>query len=277
MKQCLSVMRWQFGTWLGSARTITAFLVCAAASLLDSVNLMQFARASGDPLNIFEPFIYNSSTLHIATLMFLGLMLLFADAPFTEQSAMYSLVRCSRVQWVVGKLMYILLSCAVYYIFSLAVTVLFFSPNAFAGNVWSAPFYELVMRDAAASSYHITVDPKLFMPVVTPYLSAFYALVLNLGYGFFCGLLLFLINLSGSRVLGFAVLSAQHIISYLIRFKYLPFFISVFSNHGFSEDAGLPSVGFSCAYFCLLAAIIVACILRAVRHVDLKITVGTRI
>ena len=102
-------------------------------------------------------------------------------------------------------------------------------------------------------------------------------MVLNLGYGFFCGLLLFLINLSGSRVLGFAVLSAQHIISYLIRFKYLPFFVSVFSNHGFSEDAGLPSVGFSCAYFCLLAAIIVACILRAVRHVDLKITVGTRI
>ena len=30
MKQCLSVMRWQFGTWLGSARTVTAFLVCAA-------------------------------------------------------------------------------------------------------------------------------------------------------------------------------------------------------------------------------------------------------
>ena len=207
MKQCLSVMRWQFGTWLGSARTITAFLVCAAASLLDSVNLMKFARASGDPLNIFEPFIYNSSTLHIATLMFLGLMLLFADAPFTEQSAMYSLVRCSRVQWVVGKLMYILLSCAVYYIFSLAVTMIFFSPNAFAGNVWSAPFYELVMRDAAASSYHITVDPKLFMPAVTPYLAAFYALALNLGYGFFCGSLLFLINLSGSRVLGFAVLS----------------------------------------------------------------------
>ena len=139
--------------------------------------------------------------------MFLGLMLLFADAPFTEQSAMYSLVRCSRVQWVVGKLMYILLSCAVYYIFSLAVTVIFFSPNAFAGNVWSAPFYELVMRDAAASSYHITVDPKLFMPAVTPYLAAFYALALNLGYGFFCGSLLFLINLSGSRVLGFAVLS----------------------------------------------------------------------
>ena len=156
MKQCLSVMRWQFGTWLGSARTVTAFLVCAAASLLDSVNLMQFARASGDPLNIFEPFIYNSSTLHIATLMFLGLMLLFADAPFTEQSAMYSLVRCSRVQWVVGKLMYILLSCAVYYIFSLAVTVIFFSSNAFAGNVWSAPFYELVMRDAAASSYPVS-------------------------------------------------------------------------------------------------------------------------
>ena len=40
-----------------------------------------------------------------------------------------------------------------------------------------------------------------------PYLAAFYALALNLGYGFFCGSLLFLINLSGSRVLGFAVLS----------------------------------------------------------------------
>ena len=96
MKQCLSVMRWQFGTWLGSARTVTAFLVCAAASLLDSVNLMQFARASGDPLNIFEPFIYNSSTLHIATLMFLGLMLLFADAPLPSRA------RCIRLCAVRG-------------------------------------------------------------------------------------------------------------------------------------------------------------------------------
>ena len=42
---------------------------------------------------------------------------------------------------------------------------------------------------------------------IEPYLAAAYALVLNLGYGFFCGSLLFLINLSGSRVLGFAVLS----------------------------------------------------------------------
>ena len=58
-----------------------------------------------------------------------------------------------------------------------------------------------------SGTYHITVDPKLFMSAVTPYLAAFYALVLNLGYGFFCGLLLFLINLSGSRVLSFAVLS----------------------------------------------------------------------
>ena len=58
------------------------------------------------------------------------------------------------------------------------------------------------------------------MSAVTPYLAAFYALALNLGYGFFCGSLLFLINLSGSRVLGFAVLSAQHIISYLIRLYY---------------------------------------------------------
>ena len=59
-----------------------------------------------------------------------------------------------------------------------------------------------------SGTYYITVDPKLFMPAVTPYLAAFYALVLNLGYGFFCGSLLFLINLSDSRVLGFAVLSA---------------------------------------------------------------------
>ena len=277
MKQCLSVMRWQFGTWLGSARMVVAFLVCAAASLLDSVKLMQFARASGDPLEIFEPFIYNSSTLHIATLMFLGLMLLLADAPFTEQSAMYSLVRCSRVQWVIGKLMYILLSCAVYYIFSLAVTATVAAPNAFAGNVWSSPFYELVMHDAAASSYYITVTPNLFMPAVSPYLAALCAFALNLGYGFFCGSLLFLINLSGSRVLGFAVLSAQHIISYLIQFRYLPFFGSIFSNHGFGDGTNLPSVGFSCAYFCLLSAVIVACILRAIRYVDLKITVGTRI
>lgn len=36
-----------------------------------------------------------------------------------------------------------------------------------------------------SGTYHITVDPKLFMPAVTPYLAAFYALALNLGYGFF--------------------------------------------------------------------------------------------
>lgn len=109
-----------------------------------------------------------------------------------------------------------------------------------------------------------------------PYLAAAYALVLNLGYGFSAALFCFDKSERQPRAgLRRALGSAYHFISDTVQVP--PVFISVFSNHGFSEDAGLPSVGFSCAYFCLLAAIIVACILRAVRHVDLKITVGTRI
>lgn len=53
-----------------------------------------------------------------------------------------------------------------------------------------------------------------------PYLAAAYALVLNLGYGFFCGSLLFLINLSGSRFAGSSICKKNKMIDMIIALQY---------------------------------------------------------
>lgn len=276
MRASLSVMRWQLGTWRGNVRIVLAFAVCAVASLFRMSALKDFAAVGGDPLQMFEPFIYNSTDYFVNTLMFLGLLLLLADAPFTEQSATYSLVRSSRLQWVMGKLMYIFLSCVIYYAFSLAVTVLAVSLDSFSGNAWSAPFYD-ILNSGNVNAFYLYVEGGSFVKEMSPCFAAFCAFVLELGYGFFCGSLLFLLNLSGSKVLGFAVLSSQHILGYLQGWRYFPFVISIFDRHSFEVGDIYPTITFSVAYFCLLSAVTAVCILVAIRRVDLKITVGTRI
>lgn len=276
MRASLSVMRWQLGTWRGNVRIVLAFSVCAVASLFRMTALKESAAVGGDPLQMLEPFIYNSTDRFVNTLMFLGLLLLLADAPFTEQSATYSLVRSSRLQWLTGKLMYIFLSCGIYYAFSLAVTVLMVSLDSFSGNAWSAPFYD-VLNSGNVNAFYLYVEGGSFVKEMSPYSAAFYAFLLELGYGFFCGSLLFLLNLSGSRVLGFTVLSSQHIFGYLFNWRYFPFVISIFDRHSFEVGDIYPTLTFSVAYFCLLSAVTAVCIFAAMRRVDLRITVGTRI
>ena len=103
IRNALAICQWQLRSWMGNPRIIVALLVAVIAVLLEPVRFLDFANKLDEPIQVLEPFIYDASTNFIVTLLFLGSLLLFADAPFTEQSAMYSITRSGRNPWILGK------------------------------------------------------------------------------------------------------------------------------------------------------------------------------
>ena len=70
-------------------------------------------------------------------LMSLLLVLLFADMPFLAPITPYYLSRCTRFAWLMGQLLYIFLSTALFMLFVLVSTCILTMTQSFAGNQWS--------------------------------------------------------------------------------------------------------------------------------------------
>lgn len=282
-RQVLSICTWQLRTWRRNPRVIIAFLIGIIAAFINTIKLSQFAADLGEPLHILEPFILNASNIYITTLSFLGLLLLLADAPFTEQSATYSITRAGRSAWTLGKILYIALACLLYTLVPAILTMLYILPNAFVGAVWSSPFYELSVNGAAVITYQIGYENPTVLQAFSPYGAALHSMALTVLYGLFTGLLLFLINLSGNRVVGFAVAASLHCFGYMfmsMRFnRIFPYLHSLLAAHNMTGLFGknqVPGILESYLIFLFVGVILAVCILYRMEYVDFKITIGTK-
>ena len=277
MYKIWAICRHQFRTWWGNPRVIVACVVCIGAALFHAVDIGRYAASLGEGVQLLEPYIYSRSDHAMATLSFMGVILLLADAPFTEQSATYALTRVGRCSWVSGKLLYMLLACVAYEAIALAVSSAWIAAQGFAGNVWSFPFYQISFYGTSELLFENRAVLQNFSPLGAAALS----LLLTVLYHFTVGLLLFRLNLTGSRVIGFAVVGAWHCLGYLWGNlsidRLFGFTHSLLSTHAFGSFWGAaraPGVGESCVVLAVLILLLTADIFHAMRRVDLKITVG---
>ncbi len=277
MYKIWAICRHQFRAWWGNPRVIAACVVCIGAALFHTVDMAHYAASLDEGVQFLEPYIYSRSERAMATLSFMGLILLLADAPFTEQSATYALTRVGRRSWVGGKLLYILLACVAYEAIALAVSGLWVASQGFAGNVWSFPFYQISFYGTPK----LLFENSAVLQTFSPFGAAALSLLLTVLYHFTVGLLLFRLNLTGSRVIGFAVVGAWHCLGYLWGSvsinRLFGFTHSLLSTHAFDSFWGAeraPGVGESCVVLAVLILLLTADIFYAMRRVDLKITVG---
>jgi len=268
---------WGFRSWRGNPRIIAAIAVCILAALFHTVEMGRFAAQTGEDLQVLEPYIFNTSDHAMATLSFLGVILLLADAPFTEQSATYALIRIGRRAWVGGKLLYMLLACVIYALVGMAAAGLWAAPRAFAGNIWSFPFYQISFYGTPTMAFENTAILKSLSPVG----AALLAMLLTVLYHFTAGLFLFLLNLTGSRVVGFAFVGAWHCLGYLwaplkvgVLFGFPHSLLKTHSFSAFWREGNMLGIGESVLMFLLMILTLMICIFHSVRRTDLKITVG---
>lgn len=282
------ICKHQFRQAFLSPRIYLAILLGCSIQIISAFPLLEYSSAMGKPLGILEAFIYFNCDIYTAACVFLGIVLLVADIPFSTQNETYTLLRVSRRKWVGGKILYLLGICTIYYIIIFLAGILFISGNALISNSWSQPLTAI----AKNQSPELATQFQLFFPygnvmALSPVIAAALCLALSICYGFIMSLFIFWLNLKISRALSYLAASMVHVVGYLLTALFLSGFyrkFSLFGNsllmyHNIRNYPGgeiyltLPQ---SFLTYGVVTAALILFISKAIRAFDFRITVGTR-
>ncbi len=140
MGELLQIFRFagqNFIKWRRNPRIFITFLLAFVLGLMLSDEILFYAQKYEVSIQVLEPFIWTYGDQTSVMLSSLLLLLLFADMPFVDQETPYQLIRTRRSTWLAGQVVYVITATILYQLFLLTVQMIFASPMAFVGNVWS--------------------------------------------------------------------------------------------------------------------------------------------
>lgn len=262
---------------------ISLFMGCAI-QIVGIMPLFEYARGIGRPLSLLEGFVYFSCDRYTISAVFLCIVFLISDIPFSSENETYTLLRVSRRKWLAGKLLYLLSACLLYYLAVFLAGEAFLSGNAFAGNFWSEPLYYLAQGMDIGSYSAFFPYPHLLL--LSPLQAVLIGMTLHVLYGFAMSLFLFFCNLKLPRNLGYAAVILLHAVfymmlsafqsSYYARYSLLGNSLLMYHNvHGVYQEI-LPSFTQSFFVFGIVIGTLILFIFRGIRKYDFRITVGAK-
>ncbi len=134
------------------------------------------------------------------------IVLLFSDAPFTEEDEIYKLSRSGRPLWLISKMLYILATSIIFFITMFIITLIFLFPNFSFANVWGDVlnvFKEpIVMLDLGLTPMPIN---SIIIDSYSPIQALLYSGMFFIFASFTTGTIMFVVNLYTNRVIGSSV------------------------------------------------------------------------
>lgn len=92
---------------LCSPRIYIAVFAGIVIQIVSLISFLDFSKTIGKPLCVFESITYSNCDLYAPVALFLAVLVLVSDIPFTSQSETYTLLRISRKKWIAGKVLYL--------------------------------------------------------------------------------------------------------------------------------------------------------------------------
>lgn len=208
------------------------------------------------------PFITGNYSV-LALLMF-GVVLLFCDAPFLDNSQPYVIVRSGKKAWLVGQFLYIFFASLIYYLYIMLLTFLYLLPVMRYQTGWGKILTTLGSTDAG-KQFNTIVFQIDILQNYTPLQAMGLSLLMAVLVGTFLGLLIFTINMKLSRILGAIIASAPPLLVNTIFFYeflliyYSPVAWASLAKLDTTGTGLLPTVGY--AVFWLIVLILILCVL----------------
>ncbi|MCI9577127.1 MAG: hypothetical protein HFJ84_10960 [Clostridiales bacterium] len=175
----------------------------------------------------YFPFL--TSDQWVIPILFSGLILLFCDAPFIDQSQPYNIIRSGRKKWIAGQLLYIFFASIIYFLFILIISTLLLLPVTRWQTDWGRVLNTLATT-TAQSEFHIpiTFHQKIIL-LYNPIQALGISFLMNILVGTFIGLLIFVINLRFNRILGCIIAAIPTLLTNTIFFNefFLVYYIPV--------------------------------------------------
>ena len=278
------ICRHQLRMALASPRFYVALFMGCAIHIVGIMPLLEYAKGIGKPLSLLEGFVYFSCERYTVAAVFLCIVFLVSDIPFSSENETYTLLRVSRRKWLAGKVLYLLCVCSLYYLAVLLAGMAFLSGNAFVGDFWSEPVYYLA-QGLDLGEYN-AYFPYPHVLRLRPLQAVLAAVLLHVAYGFTMSLFLFFCNLKLPRTLGYAVTMLLHAVFYMMLSVFQSSYYARYSLLGNSllmyhsiygeYKELLPSLGQSFLVFGIAAAALLIFIFQAIQKYDFRISVGTK-
>lgn len=224
------------------------------------------------PIWIF-PFIY--SQFHMKLIYTLLLVLLFCNAPFIDSNQTFMYMRSGRIKWLLGQMLYVIVSSGIYYLFLMVVG---FLSAAFAGGElnleWGKTLSVVANSDAAGrfGSPFIEISNAVII-YFSPLNATWFTFLLSWLCGSMIGLIIFLCNiLTKTKFLGITISSALVILSalienslnYMTSSMYLPFSPISWTTLNRVDVGGLtqnPSFSYCISFYLIVIALLITGIL----------------
>lgn len=152
------------------------------------------------------PFIY--SQFYTKLLFTIPVILLFCNAPFTDDNQIYVFIRSGRKKWITGQLLYILIASILYYLFIIIVSILSIASFASFKGDWGNVLYTIAGTNIA---YEINCYYTEVSSIILDYFTPCQAILFT-----------FLVSWSNAVLIGVIIFACN----YLTKIKYLGISIS---------------------------------------------------
>lgn len=211
------------------------------------------------------PFLY--SQFHTKLIYTLPVILLFCNAPFSDNNQVFVYTRVGRKKWLCGQMLYIVLAAAVYYFFLLIASLV---STVFIGEMsmeWGKTLQTLAVSNVALKVGCPFVDiSSLIVDFFTPLQAIGFTFLVSWLCAIFLGLLIFFCNtVFKTKFIGTTISSALVVLSVLVENGGYPFIIPyspVSWNTLDNIDVGglttNPSFGYCIGVYLTLIAILIA-------------------
>lgn len=281
------VCKHQLLSSLGSPRFYIALFVGIVVHSLNILPFLELSKAIGEPIGITEGFLLFNNDIFSLAAASLGIIILISDIPFSSQNETYTLLRLSRLEWVSGKILYLLCACSIYYLITFLSGVVLQLGNLSFNSEWSVPMQMLANDTSGSLSSQFGISfPGYVLYTYSPFQAFSISLVCSIAYAFILSLITFWFNLKCKASLAYFLSAMFHVVNYFMTkifptsafWKYSLFANSSLRYHRFeiyTNSHKLLTVSQSCLVFFVFEMVLFVLIYRAVRKYDFKITVGT--
>lgn len=141
------------------------------------------------------PFLYTQ--YHQKLIFTIPLLLMYNNAPFIDQNALYMIARCKKSSWHMGQFLYIIVSAFIYYFFIFICTVLMALPYAELSLDWGTSIYTISSTAMTQNTGHnfLTVSPFI-LSYFTPVQAVWFTFLMSFLMAVMLGLLIYICNIA---------------------------------------------------------------------------------
>ncbi len=206
-----------FRKWKTTYRVYIAFIAVFVFTYIRSDYVKSFAISQKLGVSPYF-FAFQMDDGITRMLFYFGVVLLFCNAPFTDEQQIFVLSRIGRKKWFCGQILYIFCANIIYFLWMFLISVIVFLPWLGMTTKWGSVLINLAHNNSIAG---VVMHEEVIMNF-NPITACLITFIMNVIVGFIIGLIIFAINMVGNRVFGAATAIGIIVFSDLITILHMP-------------------------------------------------------